>query len=387
MRGRSRNRRQTFVPRTRIPGEITEARERVESKWFACSERDPSMADLVTAKGARREPFHRWLTFKQTFSPELVRAFMQHLDEGGESGDESPLLDPFSGTGTFVTECARQGKPALGVDALIAAAFVRNTDVAQIPDTPDLTGCESWPDIADRLTDRVHRAALICTIAAQTTARGTLNKNAPPIAGALHETLEVMRDDLRTPLKTANVTVRGDGRALDFIANGSIGGILTSPPYLSRHDYAKLTLPFESVYAHWYGRPQSNQVPASPRAAARPRRGEVPPAVAEACDALNLIDQRRMARVVHAYFVDMIDCLRNCARVLKPGAPCWLVIGGARIKDVYIPSDSILADQAAAAGLPVRRFVVARNLVPGGRNLGRLANITPRESILQMRKD
>jgi len=168
------------VSQTRIAGEPTESRERLERAWHDRLVRDDGLARIVTAQGARQEPFHRWLVFKQAFSPELVRLFLAH--EGLEGpASRRPLLDPFSGTGTLVTECARRGVRAVGVEPLHAPAFVTRCKVArEVPPPPDVSDCQTWPQIAARLSEPIQRAALICAVASQLTSAGTPNKNAPP---------------------------------------------------------------------------------------------------------------------------------------------------------------------------------------------------------------
>ena len=201
-----------------------------------------------------------------------------------------------------------------------------------------------------------------------------------------------MRDDLRTPLPRANPVWHGDARRLTKLADASIGGILTSPPYLSRHDYTKVLHPYEVVYAHWHEAADTSerkaaQVAAHPRA--HIRRGEIaplPPAAEESCNALLQVGEKRLSAVVRTYFRDMDAVLGACARVLRTGAPCWMVLGGARFKGVYIPADLIVAALAGKHGLSVRWVRVARNLIDVGRKLGSLTNVTPRESILEMYK-
>ncbi len=406
---RGRGRRNRIIVQTRVPGETTTARERVESAGFSRMERDAGLARLVTARDTRREPFHRWMVFKQAFSPGLVRRFLRDEALLRPAPGSAPLLDPFSGTGTFVIECARQNIPAIGVDALLSTAFVTNVKaLAEIPDVPDLSGCIDWPQVADRVAHPAHRAALICAVAARHTAKGTLNRNAPPLLDSFNACVAMMRDDILHPLPRRNIIVHADGCDLACLADASIGGILTSPPYLSRHDYAKLAQPQETVYAHWYGTVTPKQLPASPQAHGLESVGSpfksvgppiesvgsppmpnlpapIPDAVLEACDALMLARQQKPARLVRTYFQGLLAAISDFRRVLKAGAPCWIVIGGARLKDVYIPTDTILADYARSAGFAVDRILVARNLIPSGRKFGRLTNIAPRESILVMR--
>ena len=156
MRGRGK-RRQAIV-QTRISGEITTARERVETSWVPRTEREPALATLVTAADNRREPFHRWAVFKQAFSPELVRRFLKETGIGRASG--APLLDPFSGTGTFVVECARRQIPAIGIETLMSLAFVTQTKWSA-PDHPPPDGDFKIQDAESIIADiehPIHRA-------------------------------------------------------------------------------------------------------------------------------------------------------------------------------------------------------------------------------------
>jgi len=369
----------------------TTARERLERRWFKRCQRDDRLAPLVTGDGLAHEPFHRWLPFKQAFAPELVRRFLTEAPPAGRP-ETLPLLDPFSGVGTFAVECARQGFEARGVEAIPSLVFIaaaKSTPV--LPEMPDLFGATSWQQMADRLTEPIHRAALICAVARQYTSRGRLNRNAPPLTEVLAAVLEMIGDDLRAPLPAPARFDRGDARNLFSLKDGSVGGILTSPPYLSRHDYTLVTRPHEMVYRYWYeGRDlaerRRDQVRAHPRAYQQAWSERIPPAVTEACEQLQQVNEPKVAGVVRSYFEDTFVALRECARVLAEGSACWIVVGGARLKDVYIPSDTILADFAETCGFEVQEIRVARRLIPAGRKFGTLENVAPRESMLVMHR-
>lgn len=370
--------------------EATDARETVERRWSHCCSEERQLAPLVTGDSMAGEPFHRWLPYKQGFAPELVRQF--HREALQPRSTALPLLDPFAGSGTFVVECARNGVSAVGVEALASLVFVATaTASSAAPELPDLSGRTSWQAIADRLDLPVHRAALICAVARLHTSKGRLNKNAPPLPEVLDDVLALIREDLRTPLAMPVSVVQGDARNLRTIEDGSIGGILTSPPYLSRHDYIAVTRPHEMVYRYWHeGREltarRQDQVRAHPRAYSQQWSHHMPPSVSEACEALAAAEQKKLAGVVRSYFEDIFDALRECNRVLAKGAPCWIVIGGARLKEVYIPTDTILADFAQHCGFNVERIRIARRLIPGGRNFGSLQGVSPRESMIVLRK-
>ena len=56
---------------------------------------------------------HDWYRFILAFPPHLVRSY---LDNFGVTLSRT-VLDPFSGTGTTVVECKKQGVPSIGVEA------------------------------------------------------------------------------------------------------------------------------------------------------------------------------------------------------------------------------------------------------------------------------
>lgn len=386
-----RGRRKKPVPTHSWTGEPTIERESLERRWFGRLNREDRLAALVTGEALADEPFHRWLPFKQAFAPGLVRLFLSEARRSQTGAARLPLLDPFAGAGTFVIECARQGVSALGVEALSSLAFLASARAtAEFPGLPDLGGCDTWQQVADQLELPIHRAALICAVARQHTSAGRLNKNAPPLPDVLETVVEMIREDLRTPLPMPVNVERGDARRLASIDDASIGGILTSPPYLSRYDYTRTTRPHEMVYRYWYDAPdlgerRGHQVRAHPKAHRQRWTQPLPPAVAEACQALSATGQKKLAGVVRSYFEDVFTALGECRRVLADGAPCWIVVGGARLKDVYIPADVIVADFAERCGFEVDDLRVARRLLPAGRNLGTLTNVTPRESIVALR--
>ncbi|HUU85277.1 MAG TPA: hypothetical protein VM243_17395 [Phycisphaerae bacterium] len=389
---RSRGPRRKAIPARSWTGEPTIERERLERHWYHLMERDDRLGKLVTGEALADEPFHRWLPFKQAFAPELVRTFLSETMKQQVGRNRLPLLDPFAGSGTFVIECAHRGVNAQGVEALSSLAFVASARGArEFPDLPDLTGSETWEQAAARLECPIHRAALICAVARRHTSAGTLNKNAAPLLDELGRVTEMMREDLRSPLSVPVRVEQGDARRLDSIEDGSIGGILTSPPYLSRHDYTRTARPHEMVHRYWHEAPDMGerrraQVRAHPKAHKQRWTQQLPPAAAEACQALSAAGEKKLAGVVRSYFEDVFTALGECARVLADGAPCWIVVGGARLKDVYIPTDAILADFAGTCGFEVDRVRVARRLLPGGRKMGSLTNVAPRESILVMRQ-
>lgn len=377
--------------------ERTEAREALERRWFHKLVKTPQLAPLVTAEQNAAEPYHRWLAYKQAFAPKLVRLFLAQAENLSPNSDETPMLDPFAGSGTVPIECARQNRPAIGIEALECLCFLARA-CTQAPACADshitqsmLADCQSWPEIADRLADPLHRAALMLAFAGQRDSDGRPLRDPLPIRAAFAQALDVMRADLANPLPRPVDMRPGDARALTSIADESVAGMLTSPPYLSRHDYTRLTRPLQQVYAHWYPaqpieQSRRAQIRAHPRAHQTEGSRTLPATAAEAIDALTASGEPKLAGIVRSYFDDMSAALEAAARVLRSGAPCWIVVGGARLADVYIPSDLILAEIAEPLGLEIRQVREARRLTRTGRRLGKLENVAPRESLLILRR-
>jgi hypothetical protein len=56
------------------------------------------------------------------------------------------------------------------------------------------------------------------------------------------------------------------------------------------------------------------------------------------------------------------------------------------LKDVYVPTDLIIADMAHDAGFAVEAVRVARELNPIRRKFGSAGHLAPRESLIALRK-
>jgi DNA modification methylase len=341
--------------------EHVQAREQLERAWFRRVEADPSFADLVTGEHSRGEPYHRWLPFRQQFGPPLVRRFL------AEAAPVGVVLDPFSGSGTVAIECARGGRGAVGVEALPVLAWIANARFDAASD--------------DRLAS---------VLAAGRGATGDGRARAATTSDPRAEVATMIAADRARPIDGGSRVAVGDARALP-LANRSIGGVLTSPPYLSRYDYTRITGALDAAWRA--GRPAgaAPQMRATLRSSARvrpsPSREDLPELPAAALEAVAAVDQlgrRADAKVVRAYFEDLTRVLAELYRVTTPGAPVWIVIGAADFLREYVPADLIAAEIGVLAGFSVAAVVEARRLRGSGRRLGGLEDVAPRECIVQL---
>jgi len=369
----------------------TSEREALERRWFHRRVDRPDLAPGVTAQGTSGEPFHRWLRFRQGFSPSLVREFLKAsgLEELRDSS--RPVLDPFSGSGTTVIECAARGVPALGIEALPALNFLTAIRFSQtIPALPHLADSRNWKEIAPLLTEPLHQGALMIAEGLRHSLDGKTKAGPNALRHTFRETLDMMTEDLQHPLPIENRVISGDALNMRIIGDETISGILTSPPYLSRYDYARQVQPMTHVHDLWYSKTRIRNQDAdhqrsAPRRKNQPKHRQVdPPAVLEACAALDADGLSDRSSMVRTYFTDLFQILQEFQRVLCDGGVCWIVIGGARVKGVYVPSDLILVEFAEQLGFRVDGVLSVRRLIESGRKLGGLQRVSPRESILVM---
>ncbi len=375
--------------------EATTAREALERRWLNDLVAEPRLATMVTASRGQVEPFHRWLHFRQGFSPGLVRLFLKEIGTDNTVPDFGQLsvLDPFAGSGTTLVECARQNIAAVGVDATPALSFIHETKATSlVPPLPEMGDADTWEAIAEKIDAKEHRVALMLAVAKQYTTAGKPNRGAKPLCVLLSEVVNMMTEDISARLPRHNKLYLDDARTLDSIEDESIDVILTSPPYVSRHDYSDIAEPYDRVYQFFCQQDglestKIEQIRAYKRDENVKHVGaQHHAAINEITRALLEINEKKLARIVTGYFEDMVAVLRSCRRTLMPAGVFWLVVGGGRFKGVHMPSDIIVAELAQSIGFEVEAIRVARDVINARQKFGRLGHLSPRESLIVLRK-
>lgn len=74
----------------------------------------PDLAPLVNWSSTRDAPMHRWIRYREAYSPDLIEAL----------GLGQNILDPFCGCGSMLVGAAARGRRATGIDINPLATFV-----------------------------------------------------------------------------------------------------------------------------------------------------------------------------------------------------------------------------------------------------------------------
>jgi DNA modification methylase len=178
---------------------------------------------------------------------------------------------------------------------------------------------------------------------------------------------EVVWDDSRA-LKVGKLVSGGriEKSSAKPLKDGSVGLIITSPPYINAQKYVRST----KLELFWLGLVTYEELPGLDRQFVGTDRVfsyeySAPSAlgVGSADKAIQRIHDRskEKAGVVSRYFHDMRQVMRETCRVLKKGGRFVLVIGDNTICGIKVPNHHILADIAAEdSGFDVETMLVDR---------------------------
>ncbi|MBN8807024.1 MAG: hypothetical protein J0I47_02115 [Sphingomonas sp.] len=332
------------------------------------------------------------------------------------------VLDPFAGAGTVPLEAVLSGRRAIHADVNPLAKLITTTKVARLDDEaiaaaastirhafsrirarskPDVVNLDHWYDEAtiralvrlraaiDQVADAHLRPLL------QTTFSATARKvsHADPrfsvpvrrhdkgevrsrnVLETFIQGLEVNRQRFREldRLLPAGVPVRidcagDDARSLkgadgNPLADGSVGLVLTSPPYAGAQKYVRAT----SLSLGWLGLAGSRGLTALERRTigrehfpkadvlTRPQTG-----IPEAEQLLEVISNKNALRaaICANYLVEMRSALCESVRVLKQGGYMVLVIGDNTVCGQRFPSSEYLRFILEEMGMETKLVVI-----------------------------
>jgi DNA modification methylase len=355
----------------------------------------------------RQAAFHRWVTFTEGFSAQLVLAELRQAESG------TRVFDPFGGTGTAPLVAAQLGLEAsyAEVNPYLAESAATKIAAARAPadhraaallelqagvdagptgaareDHPLLVanGARDFlrPDVArelvgwlarfERLEDELARRLGRLAVAASAVPVSNMKRAVdlrrrtaaelarlrPSPADEIRRRLAMFAEDFeRTPEAAGDAEcISSDARRLPE-SFGGVDLVVTSPPYLNGTNYFRNTK-LELLLLELIGS-ESDLGPLRTRAItaginnvskriADPVEIEAVETVAERLDEAAYDD--RIPKMVRAYFADMRQVLLELRRVVVPGGRLVLDIGDSRFAGVHVDTPELLGDIAETAG-------------------------------------
>ncbi len=203
----------------------------------------------------------------------------------------------------------------------------------------------------------------------------------------------------------------GDSRdARTIVPDASVDHIFTSPPYLNNFDYAdrtRLEMYFFGDAETWGDISRSVRTRLITSATTQisrsdPKYGlsdDLKAACPEAYDFLDRAVGRLGAlritkggkksydHLVAGYFNDMLRVLRDCCRVLRPGARAVFVLGDSAPYGVHIPTDELIGKLGVAVGFSRHTVEVLRARGDKWKQNPQRHSVPLRESIVTLEKD
>ncbi len=306
--------------------------------------------------------------YKGKFHPQMIRALLNII--GLKRGET--VLDPFIGSGTTAVEAQLLGVNCVGVDTsslCVLQSKVKTESVLAIEQIREVSqdiveaiqrtlfdrGADAVRAPIDSLpagpARNFYKMAMLVAISDQARRRrdfsNSLLKNLDMMLGSV-EDQHTIAEALRLELGEVNI-VKGDARALS-LADSSIDGIITSPPYSIALDYVENDAHSLEELGH---------------------------DVAEIRDRFVGLRGKGEARI-GLYNEDMRACLDEMQRVLRPGKCAAIVIGDAKYMGQEVGTVALVIDCAKSIGFELLANV---NKIIFG-----LYNVMQKENVLIFRK-
>jgi len=397
----------------------------------------------VTAKSSRTRARYNWFVYPHSFSRELVDIVLTRFPIGRQAA--SIIYDPFVGAGTTLLACQEMGISAYGLDQLPLSQTLTMAKVATY-NIPSLIRiwkrlrrgflqATTWPvpssdiplvqnafhpEMLSRLmlldkliTELVNnvaeqsffRTALLSILEDSSRARKAggwirLLPTAPSASTLLqryNRRVKQMIKDLcqeptARPIGSWHVDV-GDART--HVVSSKVSGVISSPPYLNRHDYTRIFC-LELALSFVSGQQQLKDLryqSLRSHVEARKIEGlptyEMPASLRVVLNELAVRDLNdgRLLHTIEGYFEDMHATLHCIQASLQPGGFVALVLGNSRFSGVTIPVDDIVAEIGETVGLRWRETWVARQRGNSAQQMANFGRVPSRESVILWTND
>jgi tRNA G10 N-methylase Trm11 len=403
---------------------------------YELAEFNPALGRLVTPGTNRKQPVYRWYVYPHSFARELV----QHVLDELELKPGSIVLDPCVGAGSTVLSCKERGVSAIGYDILPLSVLITNVKardyhVRRLRETWEsflLTGWNTKSNgrrsnvlflrkaFNSMILGRIYQireairtvnnlkyrqlfllglAATVGEVSKTAKGGGWLRLmpdkacNVQDVDSIFMGKVEKMIEDLEmSPIRAQHPGIwrayKADARLLPD--NETFSAVITSPPYLNRHDYTRiflleLAIPFlmtepglkrlryKTLRSHIEAKRQFDNGNYS-----QPSR---------LVDVLRELQDRPLNNatlpdMIAGYFEDMYLMLHELHRVTNPGGRIVFVLGNVRFGGVTIPVDEITAEIGEQAGFQWENTTIARYRGNSAQQMGIFSREPSRESLI-----
>ena len=420
---------------------LNSVREGLEAKFKNKMHEGLRLSSSVSYVGNKKIPFLRIYRYKEAFAFNFVKDFLKRF--GADSDDY--VFDPFSGLGTTMFTSMLSSIPSIGIDKLPVAYFISKTlplflflkeneikkvwestkprietskpaDVAM--DVPimqvafnekNLLLLRKLKSAIDGLSEPYKDIFLLlffsileeCSFTSKDGQFLRLKRNkkvSDPIEAMSKKVAQVEEDIHRIKFLHPSMSIDekvipdvylADTRDLSnikFRQKPTI--IITSPPYANRYDYTRtyslelcfhFVKNFEELKAIRFGILRSH-------IESKIKKDEKPPhpAVEEVIDALSKkkLNNPKIPDMITAYFVDMLQVIKEWYKVLAPGAKVAMVVDNVRFEGEMVPVDLILSEMAEEIGFEVKEIIIARYKGNSSQQMKKYGKVPVRESIV-----
>lgn len=373
----------------------------------------------VNFEEAMQCPIHRWLAYKEGFSPSFVKEFILKYS----NSVDDVVFDPYGGVGTTVLSANELNRYAISLDVSPLGNFaseVKNAsyneeDLAILKSTlhqfsilEDFDGSDKYaisPTVVGYFApityvsiikvknfieslnnSKVHNIFLLSLISLLESV-STHKKNGNGVKRKIHEPFPMTFTDLRDLLVKKIKVIISDIEGKTFISKNTIVSgsclsfyilpkkadiIITSPPYANCFDYSKVYL--VELWMSGFFKTKEDQ-----------RRFREKSMISHVHYqwkrnikiAIPVIDEvivpllqskklwsNRIPQMIAGYFYDLYTCLKNLTNNINDGAILGLVVGNPTYAGVVVATDMILADIATTLGYTCLGIQIYRRVVP-----------------------
>jgi hypothetical protein len=405
------------------------------------TEVNTALGRMVTARANRDQPIYRWFVYPHSFTREFVYWAIEEI----KLGRDSVVMDPFLGAGTTILSCKELGIPAIGFDLLPLSVLISNVKVSNYrvqelrklwtslkkdgwrnetktaPDIPVLSKAfdsnvlqrilairRRLENVGNKKYSDLFLVGLLSVVGhlSKTEKGGGWLRFCPEKIVSPEEAdssfvnaVEMMISDLEQKSQGRSSPSQRNWRAYladarDLPKAQEFDAIISSPPYLNRHDYTRifsleLALAFlknhEELKDLRY-RSLRSHVEAKKTYSATGYK--MPTRLTTTIGTIRKlpVNNDRIPAMVAGYFEDLFSTLQGLYPRIRKNGHIVFVLGNVRFAGVLIPVDEIVAELGEQIGLNWLKTVVARLRGNSAQQMGRFGRELSRESVIIWRK-